>query len=55
MRTHVIFTMKLAINNNIYIHSTEHIDTNKSTTQVFENTFTFVAANTVSQCHRIAL
>ena len=53
MPTDVIFTMKLAIYNNIYMHSTEHVDADKSTTQVLENTFTLVAANTVSQCHRI--
>ena len=54
MPTDVIFTMKLSIYNNIYMHSTEHVDADKSTTQVFKNTFTLVAANTVSQCNRIA-
>ena len=54
MPTHVLFTMKLAIYNNINIHSSEHIDADKSTTQVFENTLTFVGGNSVSQCHTIA-
>ena len=51
MPTHLIFTLNLVIDKNIYIKSSEHVDADKSTTKVFENTFTLVASNTVTQCN----
>ena len=51
MPTHLIFTLKLVMDKNIYMKSSEHIDANKSTTKAFENTFTLVAPNTVTQCN----
>ena len=51
MPTHVIFTIILAMDKNIYIKSSEHVDADKSTTKVFENTFRLVAADTVTQCN----
>ena len=53
MPTHHIFTLKLVMDKNIYMKSSGHIDADKSTTKVFENTFTLVAANTVTQCNII--
>ena len=51
MPTHYIFTLKLVMDKNIYMKSSERVDADKSTTKVFENTFTLVAANTVTQCN----
>ena len=51
MPTHLIFTLKLVMDKNIYIKSSEHVDADKSTTKVFENTFTLVAPNIVTQCN----
>ena len=49
MPTHLIFTLNLVIHKNISIKNSEHVDADKSTTEVFENTFTLVASNTVTQ------
>ena len=51
MPTHLIFTLKLAMDKNIYMKSSERVDADKSTAKVFENTFTLVAPNTVTQCN----
>ena len=51
MPAHLIFTLKLVMDKNIYMKSSEHIDTDKSTTKVFENTFTLAAPNTVTKCN----
>ena len=53
MPTHHIFNVKLIMDKNIYMKSSEHVNANKSTTKVFKNTFTLVAANTVTQCNII--